>query len=212
MKKTIIALTALVAALCSYAKPLKLEVPRSQLTGTPVPIKIENLEAKTPNPEPDVPADVTNIAKGKKVTSSDDFPLIGELDLITDGDKEAAEGSYVEIQNGMQWVQIDLGKTSEIYAVAMWHYHSQERAYKDVLVQVSDDAEFKKDVKTIFNNDHDNSAKKGKGENKAYVETNLGKLVDTSKAPVKGRYVRLWSNGNTSNDMNHYIEVEVYGK
>jgi hypothetical protein len=28
---------------------------------------------------------------------------------------------------------------------------------------------------------------------------------------VKGRYVRLYSNGNTSNDLNHYVEVEVYG-
>ena len=211
MKKTIIAFVALAAALCSYAKPLKLDVPRSQLTGTPVPIKIDNLEAKTPNPEPDVPEDVKNIAKGKKVTSSDDFPLIGELELVTDGDKEAAEGSYVEIQNGFQWVQIDLEKTSEIFAVAVWHYHSQERAYKDVVVQVSDDPTFKSGVKTIFNNDHDNSAKLGKGTNKAYVETNLGKLMVVNP-PVKGRYVRLYSNGNTTNDMNHYIEVEVYGR
>ncbi len=211
MKKTIIAFVALAAALCSYAKPLKLDVPRSQLTGTPVPIKIDNLEAKTPNPEPDVPEDVKNIAKGKKVTSSDDFPLIGELELVTDGDKEAAEGSYVEIQNGFQWVQIDLEKTSEIFAVAVWHYHSQERAYKDVVVQVSDDPTFKSGVKTIFNNDHDNSAKLGKGQNKAYVETNLGKLMVVNP-PVKGRYVRLYSNGNTSNDMNHYIEVEVFGR
>lgn len=211
MKKTIIAFVALAAALCSYAKPLKLDVPRSQLTGTPVPIKIDNLEAKTPNPEPDVPEDVKNIAKGKKVTSSDDFPLIGELELVTDGDKEAAEGSYVEIQNGFQWVQIDLEKTFEIFAVAVWHYHSQERAYKDVVVQVSDDPTFKSGVKTIFNNDHDNSAKLGKGSNKAYVETNLGKLMVVNP-PVKGRYVRLYSNGNTSNDMNHYIEVEVFGR
>lgn len=211
MKKTIIAFVALAAVLCSYAKPLKLDVPRSQLTGTPVPIKIDNLEAKTPNPEPDVPEDVKNIAKGKKVTSSDDFPLIGELELVTDGDKEAAEGSYVEIQNGFQWVQIDLEKTSEIFAVAVWHYHSQERAYKDVVVQVSDDPTFKSGVKTIFNNDHDNSAKLGKGSNKAYVETNLGKLMVVNP-PVKGRYVRLYSNGNTSNDMNHYIEVEVFGR
>ena len=211
MKKTIIAFVALAAALCSSAKPLKLDVPRSQLTGTPVPIKIDNLEAKTPNPEPDVPEDVKNIAKGKKVTSSDDFPLIGELELVTDGDKEAAEGSYVEIQNGFQWVQIDLEKTSEIFAVAVWHYHSQERAYKDVVVQVSDDPTFKSGVKTIFNNDHDNSAKLGKGQNKAYVETNLGKLMVVNP-PVKGRYIRLYSNGNTSNDMNHYIEVEVFGR
>ena len=211
MKKIVIAFFALAAVLCSYAKPLKLEVPRSQLTGTPVPIKIDNLEAKAPNPEPDVPEDVKNISKGKKVTSSDDFPLIGELELVTDGDKEAAEGSYVEIQGGFQWVQIDLEKPSEIFAVALWHYHSQERAYKDVVVQVSDDPAFIKDVKTIFNNDHDNSAKKGKGENKAYIETNLGKLIVVTP-PVKARYIRLYSNGNTSNDMNHYIEVEVFGR
>jgi hypothetical protein len=29
---------------------------------------------------------------------------------------------------------------------------------------------------------------------------------------TKGRYVRLYSNGSTANEMNHYIEVEVYGK
>ena len=28
----------------------------------------------------------------------------------------------------------------------------------------------------------------------------------------KGRYVRFYSNGNTSNDLNHYIEIDVYGK
>ena len=212
MKKIIIAFAALAIALSASAKVLKLEVPRAQLTGTPVPVKLPNLEPKTPNAEPNIPDDVKNIAKGKKVTSSDDFPLIGELELITDGDKEAAEGCYVEIMNGLQWVQIDLEKSSEIFAVAMWHYHSQERAYKDVVVQVSDDPEFLKDVKTIFNNDHDNSAKKGKGSNNAYIETNIGKLVDVSTAPVKGRYVRLYSNGNTTNDNNHYIEVEVYGR
>lgn len=211
MKKTIIAFVALAAALCSYAKPLKLDVPRSQLTGTPVPIKIDNLEAKAPNPEPNVPDDVSNIAKGKKVTSSDDFPIIGELELITDGDKEAAEGSYVELADKLQWVQIDLEKSAEIFAIAVWHYHSQERAYKDVVVQISDDPAFKSGVKTVFNNDNDNSAKLGKGDNKAYVETNLGKLMVVNP-PVKGRYVRLYSNGNTSNDMNHYIEVEVFGR
>ena len=36
-----------------------------------------------------------------------------------------------------------------------------------------------------------------------------GKLFDPKGA--KGRYVRLYSNGNTTNDLNHYVEVEVYG-
>ncbi len=211
MKKTILALSALSFALTLGAAPLKLEVPAAQLTGTPVPIKIANLDPyKGPAKEIDVPAGVTNLAKDKNVTSSDDFPLIGELKLITDGDKEAAEGCYVEIANGKQWVQIDLAKSAEIYAIALWHYHSQERAYRDVIVQISDDPKFEKGVTTVYNNDHDNSSKMGKGSEKAYIETNFGKLVEVKA--VKGRYVRLYSNGNTTNDMNHYIEVEVFGK
>ena len=43
-----------------------------------------------------------------------------------------------------------------------------------------------------------------------YVETAEGKLVDAKG--VVARYVRLYSNGNTNNDLNHYIEVEIYGK
>ena len=43
-----------------------------------------------------------------------------------------------------------------------------------------------------------------------YIETYQGKLIDAKG--VKGRYVRLYSNGNTTNKMNHYIEVEVWGK
>ncbi len=212
MKKIIIALTAL-AAVSAGAATLKLVVPPAQLSGTPVPIVLDNLDPyKGPQAEITVPDGVTNLAKGKTVTSSDDFPMIGELTLITDGNKDGAEGCYVELMDGVQWVQIDLGKASDIYAVALWHFHSQERAYKDVVVQVSDDPNFKNGVKTIYNNDHDNSAKLGKGDKKAYIETNYGKLVDVSKTPVKARFVRLYSNGSTTNGSNHYIEVEVFGK
>ncbi len=212
MKKIIIALTAL-AAVSAGAATLKLVVPPAQLNGTPVPIVLPNLDQyKGPQAEITVPDGVTNIAKGKTVTSSDDFPMIGDLPLITDGNKDGAEGCYVELMEGVQWVQVDLGAAKDIYAVAMWHFHSQERAYKDVIVQISDDPKFNSGVKTIYNNDHDNSAKLGKGDKKAYIETNYGKLVDISKTPVKGRYVRFFSNGSTTNGSNHYIEVEVYGK
>jgi hypothetical protein len=42
-----------------------------------------------------------------------------------------------------------------------------------------------------------------------YVETYEGKLIDAKG--VRARYVRLYSNGNSSNELNHYIEVEVFG-
>ena len=95
-------------------------------------------------------------------------------------------------------------------AICVWHYHSQKRAYKGVIIQVSDDATFKTGVTTLFNNDYDETAKMGKGSDNPYVESRFGKIIDAKG--TKARYVRLYSNGNTSNEMNHYIEVEVYGK
>jgi hypothetical protein len=47
------------------------------------------------------------------------------------------------------------------------------------------------------------------GKDKEYIEVAEGKLIDPKGA--KGRYVRLSSSGNTTNDLNHYVEVEVYG-
>jgi hypothetical protein len=185
--------------------PLKTDLPKPLYVGTPVPITVPNLEPKLTGKRPDflVPAGTTNLAKGKKVTASDNEPVVGTLDLLTDGDKEGDEGSWVELAPGKQWVQIDLEKPAEIYAVIVWHFHSQERVYRDVVVQVSDDPAFGKDVKTIY----DNSSA---GTDRPYIESYQGKLIDAKG--VKGRYVRLYSNGNTTNKMNHYIEVEVWGK
>ena len=92
----------------------------------------------------------------------------------------------------------------------VWHFHSQERVYLGVVAQVSDDPTFKQGVTTIFNDDAANAVGLGAGKDPAYIETYEGKLIDARG--VKGRYVRLYSNGNTANKLNHYIEVEVFGK
>ena len=189
---------------------LELELPKPLFAGTPKSIKTPNLERKPSVTEVMVPAGTENIAFEKEVTGSDDFPVIGELEYITDGDKDGADGSYVELGPGVQWVQIDLGEKKTVYAVAIWHYHAQAGAFRDVIVQVADDADFIENVQTVFNNDHDNSAGLGVGKDKEYIETNKGKLIDAKGA--KGQYVRLYSNGSTGSDMNHYIEVEVFGK
>ena len=75
--------------------------------------------------------------------------------------------------------------------------------------QVASDRDFI-NAQTIFNNDHDNSSGLGVGEDMHYTETAEGNLIDAKG--VRGRYVRLYSNGNSSNDSNHYIEVEVFGR
>ena len=192
--------------------PLKLELPRPLFVGTPRPLKLANLEKARTGRRPDmmVPAGTANLSKDKPVTASDSLPVIGELPLLTDGDKSGSDGTFVEFGPGLQWVQIDLEQRASIAAVALWHFHSQARAYHDVIVQVSDDPEFKKDVKTIFNNDDDNSAELGAGKDQAYIETYEGKLIEAKGAT--GRYVRLYSSGNTSDELNHYIEVEIFGQ
>jgi NedA-like, galactose-binding domain len=192
--------------------PLKTTLPPPLFVGTPVPINVPNLEPPQKGKRPDfmIPAGVTNLALNKKVTSSSGDPVMGTLDLITDGDKDGDEGSYVELDPGKQWVQIDLEKEADIYAVIIWHFHSQARVYFDVAVQISDDPKFEKGVTTIFNNDFNNQLGLGAGKDLNYIETYQGKLIDAKG--VKGRYVRLYSKGNTTNKMNDYIEVEVWGK
>jgi hypothetical protein len=192
--------------------PLVLDLPKPLFVGTPVPIKVPNLEKASVTKRPDflVPVGTVNLARGKIVTASDNFPVIGELSFVTDGDKTGADGGFVEFGPGLQWVQIDLGATFPLSAIVVWHFHAQARVYHDVVVQVSDDPDFTTGVRTLYNNDHDNSAALGAGKDFAYVETNVGRLIDAQGACA--RYVRLFSNANTTDELNHYVEVEVYGQ
>jgi hypothetical protein len=192
--------------------PMEIGLPKPMFAGTPQDVRTLNLEQPRGGPRPPflAPVGTTNVALGKPVSSSDPPPVIGSLSAITDGDKEAIDGSFVELSPGPQHVTIDLQERCEIYAVLVWHYHRWPRAYFDVVVQVSDDPAFKTTVKTIFNNDIDDSLGLGAGRDLSYVETYEGKLMEGKGA--QGRYVRLFSNGNTHDDLNHYTEVEVYGR
>jgi hypothetical protein len=195
--------------------PLKTEIPEEVLAGTPpdvLALLFPGLEKPPEGKLPDfmVPKGTVNLAVKKKVTSSDANPVLGELSLVTDGKKSGADDGYVELGPMLQWVQIDLEKPARIYAIYVWHYFREARSYRDVVIQVADDSDFSKNVRTIYNNDQDNSAKKGLGKARPYIETYQGKLFDAKGAVA--RYVRLYSQGNTANDLNHYVEVEVFGK
>jgi len=192
---------------------LSIELPDPVFIGTPQSLQgVTNLEKPLGHARPPfyVPADITNVSADKLITCSEEYPVIGEVKMVNDGDKEAADGSYVELGPGVQIVTIDLGTEHDIYAILLWHYHLQARVYFDVVVQVANDPDFITNVATVFNNDIDNSAGLGIGVNKHYVETFEGKLIDAKG--VRGRYVRLYSNGNSSDELNHYVEVEVFGK
>jgi hypothetical protein len=191
--------------------PAPIELPKPGQEGTPPNFNIPNLEKPSAKPRAPflVPADVTNVAKGKKVTSSEKDPLVGDLTMITDGDTEQVEGNDVELGPGVQWVVIDLAAPQEIYGILIWHYF-QPRVYYSVVVETADDEAFTKNVQTWFNSDINNKAGQGVGKNLNYIESYEGKLVDAKG--VKARYVRLFSAGNNANNLNHYVEVEVFGK
>jgi len=200
------------AANASKWVPILIKLPKPMFVGTPQDTKVPNLEKLRGKPRPAfyAPPSVKNVAFDKPLTSTDEEPIIGEIEMITDGDKEAADGSYVELGPFKQSVTVDLEDEYEIYAIVCWHFHKQARVYFDVVVQVASDPDFISNVTTLFNNDIDNSAGLGVGKDKHYTETSEGRWI--AGKGVRARYVRLCSWGNNSNDLNHYIEVEVYGK
>jgi len=182
--------------------PLKLELPAPTLKGTPEQLPMG------PNIEPNsdkapAPAMITSDAKNSSVK-----PFTGELSQITDGKKEAFDYDTVEMKKGTQWIQVDLGESFTIQAIAMWHDHRYIQVMHDVIVQVSDDPEFKTGVTTIFNNDTDNSSGLGVGTDREYFERHFGRVFDGKGA--KGRYVRGYSKGSHLSALNCWQEIEVY--
>lgn len=198
------------AAPAGDLEPLAIELPEPSYMGTPLDYWSEHLEISFKKREPFMaPKGAAIISNGAKVTASSK-PSVGSLEMVVDGDKEAKDSSFVELPEGVQYVQIDLGKVCEIYAIVLWHYHAEERVYFDTICKIAMDADFTDAVETLYNNDYDNSAGLGVGENKEYIENAEGRLIDAKGE--QARFLRLYSNGNTTDDRNHYLEVEVWGK
>ena len=76
-------------------------------------------------------------------------------------------------------------------------------------MQVADDPEFTRNVRSLFNNDIDNSANLGIGSDREYFETREGKLID-AKGTV-ARHLRSYSRGSTQSALNVIQEIEIYG-
>jgi hypothetical protein len=191
--------------------PLDIKIPIPIQIGTLTDLpKLPNLEPVTDKPRPPflAPVGCKNLALKRPVTSSDPDPLIGKLAMVTDGDKQGDE--WVELASGRQWVQIDLGQSAGIHAIVVWHLFCYTAIFKSQVVQVSDDPRFTAGVTTVFNSDIDNSVGQGIGKDPVYLETNQGRLIDAKG--VKGRYVRIWTNGSTRSDISEYTEVEVWGR
>lgn len=193
-----------------HTVPLKLNLPIHTLKGTPEDLpsgpNVEPLSDKAPTPL-QVPEGVKNVAHGKTVTSSV-RPYLGELSRITDERKDPVDDDAVEFRSGTQWVQVDLGKPYAIYAIAMWHDHRYVQVMHDVILQVSNDPDFKTGVTTLYNNDTDNSSGQGVGTDREYFELQYGRVVPAKG--IKARYVRGYTKGSNQSGLNAWQEIEVY--
>ena len=106
------------------------------LLARPLDIRSPNLEPSRgakPRPPIMVPVGCDKLlSSGCAVSSSDTQVDPKTLAAITDGNKECGEGSSVKLAPGLQWVQIDLGKTQPIYAVFIWRSLPQPHVCRDV--------------------------------------------------------------------------------
>ena len=190
---------------------LKLKLPKPMFIGTPRNIKTPNLEAVTGKPRgPFFVAKGTKLLSLKKpVTSSDMQPVIGELAFVTDGEKSGEDGYFVELGPGKQWVQIDLG--AENASPPSWSGIITARpastatsSSRSPTTRTSSRASRPSSTTTTTTRPAWASA----GTRSTSRPTKAGS--STPRAP-RAATSGCISNGNTSNDMNHYVEVEVYG-
>jgi hypothetical protein len=193
-------------------EPLVLKLPMPAMkSGSFVLPAGPNIEPYSDQPPPPflVPKGVKNVAAGRPVITSVK-PFTGQPSQVTDGRKEAYDSDMVQMKQGTQWIQVDLGEDYAIYAIAMWHDHRYwTQTMHDVILQVSDDPAFQNGVTTLFNNDRDNSSGIGIGTDLEYFETKFGRIVDGKG--TKARYVRSYTNGSNLSRLNSWQELEVYG-
>jgi hypothetical protein len=150
-----------------------------------------------------IPVDTLNLAFEKPVTGS---ATIKNAAFINDG--SANVDNYGDLGSGLQWITIDLGRDYTVDSMQLWHFFRDARQYHDIIVQLSSSSDFSGGVTTVFNNDADNSAQKGKGTDVEYAETNAGRSITFNQ--VSARYVRLYSKGNSVDANNYYSEVQVF--
>ena len=189
------------------------------LLSRPLDIRSPNLEPSRgakPRPPVDVPIGCDRLLSAScKVSSSDTNLTPKALLLVTDGNKEYSDISTVKLAPGIQWVQLEFGFAQKIHAIYIWRYLSEPHVFRDMIVQLSNDAGFQEDVETVFNNDDDNTVGLGVGRDKEYIETFMGRSIPVNG--IKARYVRIYSNGSVmdrgkTDKANYYTEIEVYGE
>ena len=146
--------------------PLKYEIPKAMFLGTPKNIKARRNSGALLGKGPRAVDDSRRLHEPRGEEESHVQRLQSNHWRVV-ADHRRRQGrrrrQLCRTRTGKQWVQIDLEQPADLSAVVVWHYHAEGRVYHSVVVQISDDPEFEKDVKTVFNNDFANAPGFGAG-------------------------------------------------
>ncbi|HTL53475.1 MAG TPA: malectin domain-containing carbohydrate-binding protein, partial [Planctomycetota bacterium] len=129
-----------------------------------------------------------------------DGDLAGGLFSITNSDPKSASC----------WLVIDLGADCSVDGIKVYNFFTADRTYGQQVWQVCPYDDFLRSVVTVYNSDTANLHGQGPGADPNEKATKDGTRAFFS--PVRGRYVRIWMNGNNDNHDNHIIEIEVDGQ
>lgn len=149
-----------------------------------------------------------NVALGKDVTfsSSAEGDYGRPISVINDGKYGNMDYVYIT-DRGPGWAQVDFGQEYTVNRANVCVYENWTP--KDVIIQFSNDPEFKTGVTTVFNNDADNTFGQGEGTDEVYEDTPTGR--DFTFEPVTARYMRCWNGGNLyGSAMAAWEEIQAY--
>lgn len=160
------------------------------------------------------------------------------LSYTNDGNKDSA--NYVQTAQGPNYVQLELEEMTSVEGVGLWRYSGY--TYDDTIILLSPDNSFSADNTLVLYNAMDQNVtwpdlaidqKSSFGgvyaNHNNYAETNQGKKFKVESGmkflnkndvqlnedgTFNAKYVRIYSNGQATNNRsnNHFVEVEVYGK
>lgn len=144
-----------------------------------------------------------NLAAGRPVVSSS-----GIDPSLSSGFTDGSVEEDVAGSGGTEYLLVDLGESTALARIQLWHHYRDQRSYNGVIVQISDDPSFTRGVVTLFNNDADNAAGQGPGGDPRYFESIDGLTIDFP--PTNARFIRCWLNGSDQNMFNHWREVKAF--
>jgi len=134
----------------------------------------------------------SNLALNKSLDSNNDISFQNSSSSPVNGNVDT--NNYTSYGSGEAWLSVDLGAIYNINQIHVWFYWSDGRTYHDKRVQYSVDGI---EWVSVYDDTVD----------PVYAETADGKeFVFTKDA---ARYVRVVTNGSTSNGGNHVIEIEA---